>query len=152
MKRWGLFLLRVTTGWLLVMWGIDKLVDVGHGQRVAEAFYLGIGSQAVVQNVFGVLQIILGALVVLGLWRKRAYPVAFVILMVTALGVWRSIIDPWGWFLDGATGALLPIGDHRGGGASSLGHDRRGPDDAGCEVGGGWIAPRAHAGIDIMIR
>ena len=108
MKRWGLFLLRVTTGWLLVMWGIDKLVNVGHGQRVAEAFYLGIGSQAVVQNVFGVLQIILGALVVLGLWRKRAYPVAFVILMVTALGVWKSIIDPWGWFLEGSNVLFYP--------------------------------------------
>ena len=36
MKRWGLFLLRVTTGWLLVMWGLDKLFNVEHGQAVAE--------------------------------------------------------------------------------------------------------------------
>jgi len=94
MKRWGLFLLRATTGWLLVVWGLDKLVNVEHGQRVAEAFYLGIGSQAIVQHILGVLQIILGALVVLGFWRKRAYPVAFVVLLITALGVWKSIIDP----------------------------------------------------------
>ena len=108
MKRWGLFLLRVTTGWLLVMWGLDKLVNVEHGQRVAEAFYLGIGSQALVQNIFGVLQIILGALVVLGLWRKRAYPVAFVVVLITALGVWKSIIDPWGWFLEGSNVLFYP--------------------------------------------
>ena len=108
MKRWGLFLLRVTTGWLLVMWGLDKLFNVEHGQAVAETFYLGIGSQAAVLNVLGVLQIILGALVVLGLWRRRAYPVAFVVLLITALGVWKSIIDPWGWFLDGSQVLFYP--------------------------------------------
>ena len=108
MKRWGLFLLRVTTGWLLVMWGLDKLFNVEHGQAVTETFYLGIGSQAVVLNVLGVLQIILGALVVLGLWRRRAYPVAFVVLLITALGVWKSIIDPWGWFLEGSQVLFYP--------------------------------------------
>lgn len=108
MKRWGLFLLRVTTGWLLVMWGLDKLVNVEHGQAVAETFYLGIGTQAAVLNVLGVLQIILGALVVLGLWRRRAYPVAFIVLLITALGVWRSIIDPWGWVLEGSQVLFFP--------------------------------------------
>ena len=108
MKRWGLLLLRVTTGWLLVMWGLDKLFNVEHGQAVAETFYLGIGSQAAVLNVLGVLQVILGALVVLGLWRRRAYPVAFVVLLITALGVWKSIIDPWGWFLDGSQVLFYP--------------------------------------------
>lgn len=108
MKRWGLFLLRVTTGWLLVMWGLDKLVNVEHGQAVAETFYFGIGTQAGVLNVLGVLQIILGALVVLGLWRRRTYPVAFVILLITALGVWRSIIDPWGWVLEGSQVLFYP--------------------------------------------
>ncbi len=108
MKRWGLLLLRVSTGWLLVMWGIDKFVNVEHGQRVAESFYLGIGSQAVVQNVFGGLEILLGLLVVLGLWRKRAYPVAFAVLFITALAVWKSILDPWGWVLDGSQVLFYP--------------------------------------------
>jgi len=108
MKRWGLLLLRVSTGWLLVMWGLDKFVNVEHGQRVAESFYLGIGSQAVVQNVFGGLEILLGLLVVVGLWRKRAYPVAFVVLLITALAVWKSILDPWGWVLDGSQVLFYP--------------------------------------------
>ncbi|MYA34429.1 MAG: DoxX family membrane protein [Gemmatimonadales bacterium] len=108
MKRWGLLLLRVSTGWLLVMWGLDKFVNVEHGQRVAESFYLGIGSQAVVQNVFGGLEIVLGLLVVLGLWRKRAYPVAFIVLLITALAVWKSILDPWGWVLDGSQVLFYP--------------------------------------------
>ena len=108
MKRWGLLLLRVSTGWLLVMWGLDKFANVEHGQRVAESFYLGIGSQAIVQNVFGGLEILLGALVVLGLWRRRAYPVTFVVLLITALAVWKSILDPWGWFLEGSQVLFYP--------------------------------------------
>ena len=108
MKRWGLLLLRVSTGWLLVMWGLDKFLDVEHGQRVAESFYLGIGAQAIVQNVFGGLEILLGLLVVAGLWRKRAYPLMFVVLLITALAVWRSILDPWGWVLDGSQVLFYP--------------------------------------------
>ena len=108
MKRWGLLLLRVSTGWLLVMWGLDKFVNVEHGQRVAESFYLGIGSQAVVQNVFGGLEIALGLLVVAGLLRKWAYPAAFVVLLITALAVWKSILDPWGWVLEGSQVLFYP--------------------------------------------
>ena len=108
MKRWGLLLLRVSTGWLLVMWGLDKLVNVEHGQRVAESFYLGLGTQAVVLNVLGVLEVILGLLVVVGFLRKWAYPVTFVVLLITALAVWRSILDPWGWFLEGSQVLFYP--------------------------------------------
>ena len=108
MKRWGLLLLRVTTGWLLVLWGIDKFQDVGHGQLVAETFYFGIGTQAVVQQIFGGIEILLGALVILGLQRRRAYPLMLAILAFTAIGVWKSIIDPWGWFLDGSNVLFYP--------------------------------------------
>lgn len=108
MKRWGLFALRVTTGWHLVIWGLDKLVNVEHGVRVAETFYLGIGSQAAFLHVAGVLQIALGLLVVAGLWRKMTYPIAFAILAVTAAAVWKSILDPWGWWLEGANALFYP--------------------------------------------
>ena len=108
MKRWGLFLLRVTIGWLLVLWGIDKFQDVAHGQAVAETFYFGIGTQAVLLKVFGAAEILVGALVVLGFWRKRIYPVMFAILLFTAIGVWKSIIDPWGWFLEGSSVLFYP--------------------------------------------
>ena len=108
MKRWGLFLLRVTIGWLLVLWGIDKFQNVAHGQAVAEAFYFGVGTQAVLLKIFGALEILLGALVVLGLGRRMVYPLMFVVLLITTIGVWKSIIDPWGWFLDGSNVLFYP--------------------------------------------
>lgn len=109
MKRIGLCALRVTTGWLLVMWGVDKIVDVEHGLRVTEAFYGGVfGGSALLHHVLGGLQVLLGALVVLGLWRRRTYPVMFLVLAGTAVGVWKSVLDPWGWFLEGANVLFYP--------------------------------------------
>ena len=108
MKVWSLLLMRVTVGWLLVLWGIDKLVNVDHSVRVAETFYFGIGTQAVLLNLFGVLEIALGVLVVAGALRRLAYPVMVIVLGVTAVGVWRSILDPWGWVLEGTQVLFYP--------------------------------------------
>ncbi|MDH3733632.1 MAG: DoxX family membrane protein [Gemmatimonadota bacterium] len=108
MKAWSLLLTRVTVGWLLVLWGLDKLVNVEHSVRVAETFYFGIGSGQLILNVFGVLEVLLGALVVLGLLRRVAYPIAVLVLGLTAVGVWKSIVDPWGWFLEGPNVLFYP--------------------------------------------
>ena len=108
MKRWGLFLLRLTTGWLLVLWGIDKLQNVDHGVAVSEAFYLGLASNTTLLQVFGVFQILVGTMVMAGLKRNLAYPVMMVMLIGGALGVWKSILDPWGWFLDGTQVLFYP--------------------------------------------
>ena len=139
MKRWGLLLLRVTTGWLLVLWGIDKFQNVAHGQAVADTYYFGIGTQAAVQQIFGGIEILLGALVILGLWRRRAYPV---MLVGAPLHGHRGVeVDhrSVGMVPGRIERALLPVGDHRGGGPTALGDDRRGRDGAG-------------RGDDIMMR
>ena len=108
MKAWSLLLTRVTVGWLLVLWGLDKLVNVEHSVRVAETFYFGIGSGQLILNAFGVLEILLGLLVVVGFMRRLAYPVATVVLGLTAIGVWKSILDPWGWVLEGTNVLFYP--------------------------------------------
>ncbi len=108
MKRWGLFLLRVSIGWLLVMWGIDKLVNVEHAIRVSDTFYLGIGNQALFLNVFGVFETLLGLLIVVGLWRRVTYPIMMLILLISGLSVWKSIIDPWGWVFEGTNALFYP--------------------------------------------
>lgn len=108
MKRWSLFLLRVSTGWLLVLWGLDKLVNVEHSLAVAERFYLGMGATAWFLHAFGVFEVVVGLLVVLGAWRRAAYPVALLILAVSGLSVWKSILDPWGWVLEGTNVLFYP--------------------------------------------
>ncbi len=95
-------------GWLMVIWGVDKLVNVAHSVAVAEGFYFGIGGQELFLKAFGVLQILLGVLVVVGLWRRLAYPALLVISVGTAIGVRESILDPWGWVFEGTSALFYP--------------------------------------------
>jgi putative oxidoreductase len=108
MKAWSMLVLRISLGLLMLIWGVDKLVNVEHGMFVSERFYLGAFSVPALLQAFGVAQVALGALIVLGLFGKYLYPVLIVITGVTLLAVWRSIIDPWGWYLEGGNALFFP--------------------------------------------
>ncbi len=108
MKAWSLCLLRVSLGLLLVWWGLDKLVNVEHSVRVADSFYLGIGSAVWFLSAFGVFETAVGLLVIVGKWRRFTYPVMLLILAVSGLAVWKSIIDPWGWVFEESNALFYP--------------------------------------------
>ncbi len=108
MKQWSLMALRVTVGWLMVLWGLDKVTNVEHAVRVSDGFYGGLISGTTVWQVAGVAQIVLGLLVVLGLWRRLAYPVLLAVTGITLLAVWRSIIDPHGFVIEGGNLLFFP--------------------------------------------
>jgi uncharacterized membrane protein YphA (DoxX/SURF4 family) len=108
MKPRSLLVLRVSLGLLMVFWGLDKLVNVEHGMAVSRGFYLGLFSVPVLLQGFGVLQVLIGLLIVAGLARRFVYPALLAITAATALGVWKSIIDPWGWYLEGSNVLFYP--------------------------------------------
>jgi len=108
MKHYSLLLLRISIGLLFVIWGLDKLVNVQHAVNVSNAFFLGIFSAPVLLNIYGVIEILIGVLVVLGWFRRFTYPVVILISLVTTLGVWKSIIDPWGWIFEGTNALFYP--------------------------------------------
>ncbi len=108
MRSSALLLLRVSLGALMMFWGADKLVNVSHGVKVAEKFYLGLFASPAILNVFGVIQIVLGILIVVGLLRRFAYPLLLAITAATMLGVWRSIVDPWAWYIKGGNVLFFP--------------------------------------------
>jgi uncharacterized membrane protein YphA (DoxX/SURF4 family) len=108
MREKSLLFLRVSIGILMVLWGIDKLVNVKHGMQVSEAFYFGMFSMPVLIKAFGVLQILFGVLIILGFARTFLYPALLVITGATVLAVWKSIVDPWGWVLEGSNVLFYP--------------------------------------------
>ncbi len=103
MRAWALLALRVSLGWLMVVWGVDKLTDVEHAQRVAESFYLGIGTGAGFLTVAGVAQILVGVAAVVGWQRRLVWPVLALVNGITLVAVWVSVVDPWGFVLDGGS-------------------------------------------------
>lgn len=107
-KALTLFGLRLSLALLMIVWGADKLVNPGHGARVAERFYAGLLSGQGLMPILGTLQIGLGLGVAAGVLRRILYPILAAVTGVTLLGVWRSIVDPWGWFLEGSNALFFP--------------------------------------------
>lgn len=91
----------------MLVWGMDKFANPEHGVLVAEKFYFGLPARSFMP-VWGVLQLALGTMVVLGLARRITYPVLAVATGLTMVGVWRSIVDPWGWMLEGSNALFFP--------------------------------------------
>lgn len=108
MQRYSFLWLRFSLGGLMIYWGIDKLINVSHGQTVAEKFYGGVSVTTAPMQAFGVAQVILGALVCLGLLRRFTYPVLLGITGTTLLAVWKSVIDPFKLMMDGGTLIFYP--------------------------------------------
>ena len=104
----ALLALRVSLGLLMLVWGADKLVNPAHGMRVAERVYFGLPSPRSLMPVFGAAQCALGVLVMLGIWQRVTLTILAAITGLTLVGVWRSIFDPWGWYLPGTNALFFP--------------------------------------------
>ena len=104
----SLLALRVSIGALMIVWGLDKLANPAHGVAVAGRFYFGLFDSASAMPVLGVGQITLGLLVVAGVSRRYAYPALAAVTGMTLLGVWRSVVDPWGWVFEGTNALFFP--------------------------------------------
>jgi len=108
LKPFTLAFVRVSVGLLIALWGVDKIVDVDHAVAVSDSFYLGLFSAPLVLQAFGVLQTALGLAMVVGWLGRWVYPAVIVINGVSLLAVWRSILDPWGWVLEGTNVFFFP--------------------------------------------
>jgi putative oxidoreductase len=108
MKSCSLLWLRVTLGGLLIWWGLDKFANVEHGVAVAEHFYFGVGAHELFLRALGAAEVGIGALVLLGWGRRWAYPLLLLFTGVTVVGVWKSIVDPWGWVFEGTNVLFYP--------------------------------------------
>jgi putative oxidoreductase len=108
MKIWTLMLLRVSLGWLLVIWGADKVFNVEHSMAVANKFYFGLLAAESALQVAGVLQMLIGLAVVVGFARRWVYPVQALFNAASLFAVLQSVIDPWGWVFTGSNVLFYP--------------------------------------------
>ncbi len=95
----SLLIMRIGTGMLLVLWGLVRLLKDGLGPNLANKYYGGVGNDGTLQLAFAGFEVALGALVVLGLFRKVTLPLSAVILVGGAIPIWRHFLDPFGMYL-----------------------------------------------------
>ena len=99
MQAISLLALRISIGLLLVIWGIDKIVDLEHAVAVSNKVYYGLFSGPLMQSlltVVGALEISLGIAVIAGVFRHIAYIFLALVTGTTLVAVSGSVIDPWG--------------------------------------------------------
>ena len=108
LKTASLLLLRVSLGGLLLIWGANKIINVGHSLAIAENFYFGFLAAEFILPLAGAGQILIGLLVIVGFARRWVYPLQLLLNGVSLLAVSASVIDPLGWFLDGTNVLFYP--------------------------------------------
>ena len=99
LKAASLLLLRIGTGLLLVLWGSLRVSSPAAGPSLANKYYSSLLNLPFVQTAFGAAEVILGLLVVLGLFRRVAYPMQALLLVLGAFALWRYLLDPLGIYL-----------------------------------------------------
>lgn len=99
MKAFSLLFLRIATGLLLVMWGLIKAMAPVEAVHVSDKFYHGVLSMQTVQMPLGIAEIILGVLVVLGLFRIATMPLQTLVLGIGVIAIWKYVLDPFGMYL-----------------------------------------------------
>ena len=99
LKPLSLLLLRLGTGLLLSLWALVKIMAPAKSVGVSEKYYGGLLSLDALQLPLGVLQLALGLLVVVGLFRRIVYPAQALVLGLGLLAVGKYILDPFGLYL-----------------------------------------------------
>ncbi|WP_428407578.1 hypothetical protein [Hyphococcus sp.] len=108
MKALLLLALRASTGALLIIWGTLRAMSPDTAVRLSEKYYGGAISADALILPLAYGQIVLGALVILGLFRRIIYPLQAVVLIAGAAAIWKYLADPLGlWLLTEETRNIL---------------------------------------------
>ena len=109
MKALTLLLLRVSTGGLLVWWGLLRLLKPATGPGLSGKYYNNLLEGEMAQMILGGAEVALGTLVILGVLRIVTYPAQALFLGVSSFFIWKHLVDPLSLFLwaDGERANLL---------------------------------------------
>ena len=108
MKAWSLLLLRLSTGTILVLWGLVRLGSSETAQGLSDEYYWGLLSGELIHTLFGAVEVAFGVLIMLGVWRKYVYPLQAVVYGFGLLAIIEYILDPFAlYFVPGADHSIL---------------------------------------------
>lgn len=99
MKSISLLLLRVSTGIYLVLWGLLKIIATDKAAGVSQKYYAGLLDGQVLNYVLGGAQVLLGLLVIVGLFRTIIYAAQAAWYLAGLLPILFYILDPFAMYL-----------------------------------------------------
>ena len=99
MKSISLLLLRLSTGVYLILWGLLKIIALEKATGVSNKYYNGLLNGELLNYGLGGLQVLVGLLVCLGLFRAISYTAQTVWYVAGVLPIMLYIIDPFGLYV-----------------------------------------------------
>jgi len=99
MKSISLLLLRASTGICLMLWGAMKIIATDRATGISQKYYAGLLDGQLLNYVLGSGQVLLGLLVVLGLFRTITYAAQAVWYFAGLVPILVYIIDPFGLYI-----------------------------------------------------
>ncbi len=98
MKAINLLLLRLSTGLYMIIWGAPKLINTGDAVERTNRYYGGLISGDMVVLAMGLVQVVVGALVMLGLFRNISYKAQAAVYFLGLILIIKYILDPFGLY------------------------------------------------------
>jgi putative oxidoreductase len=89
----GLLVLRLTLGYFLLLWSLEKLLVPRASIGIAKAFY-GVQLPVWGSHALGIAEMILALALLFGAWRTVTYALALAVHTITVLVSWRRMFDP----------------------------------------------------------
>lgn len=91
--------LRVSLGLLIFWWGMMRVVAPAKGIGLQKKFYFGLFPGEDLQLMFGYAQVLIGLLVVVGLFRFVVVPAQLMICLFSAATILPALLDPFALWL-----------------------------------------------------
>ena len=92
----GLFLIRITTAIFMMVWAVDKIVNVKHAQGVYATFYFWKDAAPQVLLVIGLAQTLILLAFAAGLLKFWTYGAVLIMHAGGTFAGWSRMIPPYG--------------------------------------------------------
>jgi putative oxidoreductase len=92
----ALFAIRVSVAIFLLIWAVDKIVNVKHAQGVYATFYGWNGASSTILAVIGSVQVVLISAFAVGLLKSWTYMAIMLMHAGGTIGGWSRMIPPYG--------------------------------------------------------
>jgi hypothetical protein len=91
----ALLALRLGVFLVMLMWTLDKFLNVGHASRIFESFYAVGGMGQTAFAVFGAAELVLILAFVAGYQKRVSYGLVLILHGVSTLSSYRQYLDPF---------------------------------------------------------
>lgn len=91
----SLFFLRISVSLVMLIWGIDKIINPEHAKKVFSHFYLisDIGERSL--TIIAIIQIIITLLFLIGFKKRITYGAIFILHFISTLSSYQQYFNPW---------------------------------------------------------